>query len=60
MCTWYGGVFEDAAVEEVHDVEIATNDLLILTEDQCSGYWDICLLQCVDDSVLAVDLVGSL
>lgn len=58
--TGYYGVFKDASIEEVHDVEVTADDLFILAEAQRPGYWDVCLLEGVDDSVFAVDLVCSL
>lgn len=30
--TGKGGILEDAAVEEFHDVEVGANDLFVLTE----------------------------
>lgn len=38
LCSFLGcdirdsGIFEDAAIEEVHDVEVGANDLFVLTE----------------------------
>ena len=57
---WEGWVFEDAAVEEGHDVESGANDGVIFAETVC--LWDrhVGVLQSVQDAVLAVDLVGGL
>lgn len=57
---WNGWVLEDAAIEELHDVEVCADDFLILTEAE--GLWDrdVGVLERVEDPVLAVDLVGRL
>lgn len=57
---WHCRIFENAAIQEFHDVEVSTNDVAILTEAVGFWDWDVGLLKRVDDSVLAVDLVGSL
>jgi len=57
---WEGWVFEDAAVEERHDVEGGTDDGVILAKTVCLRDWYIGVLQGVQDAVLAVDLVGGL
>lgn len=55
-----GRVFEDAAVEEGHDVEGGAYDAVVFTETE--GAWDghVGLLEGVDDAVFAVDLMGGL
>ena len=58
--SWNRGILEDAPIKEVHDVEVRANDILVLTETQCARNRDIGFLQCVDDSVFAIDLVRSL
>ena len=57
---WDRGVFEDTSVEELHNVEVTAYYALILTECVGFGHWDVGLLESMDDSVLAVDLVGCL
>lgn len=55
-----GGVFEDAAVEEGHDVEGGADDGVVFAE--AVGLWDgdVGGFQGVQDAVFAVDLVGCL
>lgn len=57
---WNCRVFKDAAVEEFHDVEVATKDAFILTKGVSLRDWDVCLLQGVNDAVFPVDLVCRL
>lgn len=54
------GIFEDAAIEEFHNVEVAAYHTLILAE--CVGFWngDVGLLKGVNDAVFAVDFMGCL
>ena len=54
------GVLKDAPVEELHDVEVAANDALILAERVGFRHWDIGLLKGVDDSVFTIYLVRRL
>jgi hypothetical protein len=53
-------VFEDAAVEELHDVEVAANDRFILTQREGLRYGYISVFEGVEDAVFAVDLVCCL
>lgn len=57
---WDCGVFEDAPVKELHDVEVTAENTLILAE--CVGLWDwnICLLECMNDPIFAVDFMRRL
>lgn len=57
---WDCGVLEDTPVEELHDVEVAAYYTFILAECIGYGHWYIGLFESMDDSVLAVDLVGCL
>jgi hypothetical protein len=56
----HGGIFEDTAVQELHDVECGSDHVLILTQAICFGDRDICLFQSMDDSVFAIYFVGGL
>ena len=52
-------VFEDAAVEEGHDVECSADDRVIFAETEGLWYWNIGVLEGVEDAVLAIDLMGG-
>ena len=54
------GVLEDAAVEELHDVEGRADDGVVLAQAVGLGHRHVRLGQGVDDAVLALDLVGRL
>lgn len=53
------GVFEDAPVEELHDVEGGADDRVIFAEAVGSGHGDVGGGEGGDDAVLALDLVGG-
>jgi hypothetical protein len=57
---WNSWIFEDSAVEELHDIEVGANDLLILTQAESFRDWDVCVLERMENSVFAIDLVGCL
>jgi hypothetical protein len=57
---WNRRVLEDAAVKELHDVKVCTNDFFILAETKGFGDGDVGVLEGVDNAVLAVDFVCSL
>lgn len=57
---WDRRVFEDASVQELHDVEIAAYNTLILTKSVRFWHGDIGFLQGMNDPVLAVNLVRCL
>ena len=54
------GVFDDAAVEKLHDVEGRADHAVVFAE--AVGFWDrhVCLFQSVDDSVLPLDFMRRL
>nr|POF25990.1 putative methylmalonate-semialdehyde dehydrogenase [acylating], mitochondrial [Quercus suber] len=56
----HGGVFEDAPIQEGHDVELGPDDGLIITHAE--GTWDghVRGFEGMDDAVFAVDLMGGL
>jgi small ligand-binding sensory domain FIST len=54
------GVFEDAAVEERHDVEGGADDRVVFAEAESLRDGHVGVLESVQDAVLAVDLVGCL
>jgi hypothetical protein len=53
-------VLEDAAIEELHYVEVRSYDVRILAQSISFGHGNIGLLQGVDDSILAVDFMRRL
>jgi hypothetical protein len=57
---WDRWVLENAAVEELHDVEVCANNLFILTQTEGFWDWDICVFEGVDDPVFAVNFVCCL
>ena len=52
-------IFEDSTAEEGHDVEGGSDYAVVFAETHCFGDGDVGLFHCVDNSIFAVDLVGS-
>lgn len=62
MCvdTRHSCVVDETAFEALHDIERGPNHGVIVAEDVCFRDGHICLLQCVDYLVFAVDSMRSL
>ena len=57
---WKGRVFENASIQEFHDIERCSDHRDILTETICFWHVHICSLQCMNDLIFSLHLMGGL
>ena len=57
---WKRSIFENASIQEFHDIERGLNHAKVVAEAVRLGHGDISLFQCADDAVFTLDLMRCL